>query len=455
MLYSSRVYRQRNAHTYDIDASKDKQEFFNGSKESTKSKESKPSFFQAKLSVGQPNDKYEQEADAVANTVVNHPKGNTPIVQQKEISSIQRYATPTEDEKFSTNDERMKHDKEIQEKPEVQAKCTDCEKEEKEKKAAVQKKSDGGSSVASPQVSSKIEKSSGKGNKLSRNTLSAMNQFFGADFSNVHIHTDSEAVLLNKKLGAQAFTQGRDIYFNSGKYNDDTADGRQLLAHELTHVIQQGFASSGKKVQRLPESFLGDLNPFTEEEALVAGAGEGSAGNDQQAVGGAFDSLRSLLGDVIPVPLALPAWTTDFLGITLFSNDATCAGTASPKGKTMMSNCNVAHFCTTPANFAFEIFFHFDVDMIPRPAPFIDADVVLELDFVPDGQTTPTFSQHKSGKGVYTGAGNPLSTPFGTKFSFSSSKDGTLSVLARMFDNTSGITITYADNIRCTIIPCA
>ena len=453
MSYSSRVYRQRNAHTYDNDASKDKQEFFNGSKESTQSKESKPSFFQAKLSVGQPNDKYEQEADTVANAVVNHPEGNNPVVQQKEISSIQRYATPTEDEKFSTNDERMKHDKEIQEKPEVQAKCTDCEKEEKEKKGAVQKKPDGGGSVASPQVSSKVEKSTGKGNKLSRNTLSVMNQSFGADFSNVHIHTDNEAVLLNKELGAQAFTYGSDIYFNNGKYNTDTVDGRQLLAHELTHVIQQGFASHGKKVQRQPESFLEDLNPFTEEEAPVAGTGNG--GNDQESILGGLSSLGNLLGDVVPVPLALPAWKTDFLGITLFSNNATCAGTASPKGKTLMSNCNVAHFCTTPANFAFEIFFHFDVDMIPRPAPFIDADVVLELDFVPDGQTTPTFSLHKSGKGLYTGAGNPLSTPFGTKFSFSSSKDGTLSILARMFDNTSGITITYADNIRCTIIPCA
>jgi len=454
MSYSSRVYRQRNAHTYDNEAGKEKQDFFNGSKESSKSKGGKPSFFQAKLTVGQPNDKYEQEADSVANAVVNHQQGNAPVVQQKEISSIQRYATPVEDEKFSTNDERMKNDKEIQEKPEVQAKCDSCEKEDKEKNGAVQKKADGGGSVASPHLSSKIENASGKGNKLKAKTLREMNRSFGADFGNVHIHTDNEAATLNKELGAQAFTHGNDIYFNNGKYNDDTIDGKQLLAHELTHVIQQGFAPNGKKVQRQPDSLIDDLNPFRQDDIQVAGAG-GSSDNNQQALGGALGSLGNILGDVVPFPLALPAWKSDFLSITLFSNDATCAGTVSPVGKTLMSNCNVAHFCTTPATFAFEIFFHFDVDKIPRPAPFIDADVSLGVDFVPDGQTTPTFTEHKSGKGVYTGPGNPLTTPFGTKFSFSSSQDGTLSVFAQMFDNTSGITLTYIDNIRCTITPCA
>src|SRR5690606_10069691 len=57
---------------------------------------------------------------------------------------------------------------------------------------------------------------------------------------NVNIHTDSQAVEMNKSLGAQAFTYGNDIYFNQGKYNPDSASGKHLLAHELTHTIQQG-----------------------------------------------------------------------------------------------------------------------------------------------------------------------------------------------------------------------
>src|SRR5882757_2587319 len=77
------------------------------------------SFFQPKLSIGQPNDKFEKEADNVADKV------------------IQRLATPTEDENFATNDERMKRDRELREKPEVQLKCSNCQEEEKH---GVQKK---------------------------------------------------------------------------------------------------------------------------------------------------------------------------------------------------------------------------------------------------------------------------------------------------------------------------
>ncbi len=62
---------------------------------------------------------------------------------------------------------------------------------------------------------------------------------FGTDFSNVKVHTDSSAVQMNQDIQAQAFTHGQDIYFNSGKYSPDTNEGKSLLAHELTHVVQQ------------------------------------------------------------------------------------------------------------------------------------------------------------------------------------------------------------------------
>jgi len=62
---------------------------------------------------------------------------------------------------------------------------------------------------------------------------------FGVDFSGVRVHTDSNAVQMNRELNAQAFTHGRDIYFGAGKYNLGTTSGKRLLAHELTHVVQQ------------------------------------------------------------------------------------------------------------------------------------------------------------------------------------------------------------------------
>jgi uncharacterized protein YlaI len=242
MSYETRVYRQRNAHVYESET--ESSAFFNKKTTQPGVKVNKTAFFQSKLSIGQPNDAYEKEADAVANAVVNHQPGNAPVVQQKKISSIQRLSTPLEEEKLSTNDQRMLKDKEIQEKPEIQRMCPECEKEKEGMgKGAVQTKP-GEGNTATPQLSAKIESSVGKGNRLSKKTLSEMNASFGADFSQVRIHTDSEAVQMNKELGAQAFTHGSDIYFNSGKYNADTADGKQLLAHELTHVVQQGAANN-------------------------------------------------------------------------------------------------------------------------------------------------------------------------------------------------------------------
>lgn len=239
MSYSSRVYLQRNAHIYDQDMNKNDSVVKSRTSEHSSGKSESTAFFQPKLSIGQPNDAYEKEADSVANAVVNHKAGAAPIVQQKQIRSIQRLATPLEEEKLSTNEDRMKKDKEIQEKPMVQRTCPACEKEKEKKEGAVQKKSDGGGTV-SPVLTSRIESSAGKGRSLPKKTLSEMRSSFGVDFNNVYIHTDPEAIAMNRELGAQAFTHGSDIYFNSGMYNTDSAGGRQLLAHELTHVIQQG-----------------------------------------------------------------------------------------------------------------------------------------------------------------------------------------------------------------------
>jgi hypothetical protein len=250
MSYSSRVYRQRNAHTYNKDQQKEQSSFFySRSSESTGAATGKHAFFQTKLSIGQPNDAYEQEADAVANKVVAASPGNHPVLQKKDISSIQRYATPLEEEKFATNDERIKHDKEIQEKPEIQTKCPACEEEEKKQGNTVQRKSPLGGGTASPALSAKIEHSAGKGRQLPRITLLEMNKAFHTNFSNVHIHTDSDAVGMNRELNAQAFTRGRDIYFNAGKFDTHTNDGKRLLAHELTHVVQQG-ADQESSIQR-------------------------------------------------------------------------------------------------------------------------------------------------------------------------------------------------------------
>jgi phage-related protein len=164
----------------------------------------------------------------------------------------------------------------------LQRKCAHCEQEEKKvqrhekQQASAPSKMDG--------VEQRLHSSSGKGSSMPAPVRTEMESAFGTDFSNVRIHTNSEAVGLNNDLHAQAFTHGSDIYFNEGKYNPGSSDGKKLLAHELTHTIQQGAvpsgtvqqkpkAETGKRVQRLS---LGDVWDAT---GGAVGRGLSAAGN--------------------------------------------------------------------------------------------------------------------------------------------------------------------------------
>jgi hypothetical protein len=332
MSYSSRVYRQRNAHAHDENKQK---AFFSGQHE-LKKPAKKNKAVQAKLAVNKPGDSYEQEADAVASTLVNQ-ESKTPVVQQKKISGIQRLSTPASEEQLSTNDARMKNDKDIQEKR-IQTKGEEVEKREEdqavqkmdepkkeeedkgvqkmdepkkeeedkgvqkmdepkkeeedkavqkmdepkkeeedkaiqkmegtgkeeedkdvqksetpekdEEDKAIQKKSASQTGGKTQGIASYLDQSTGKGKPLPAKTLNEMGSGFGVDFSNVRIHNDQDAAAANKELDAQAFTHGQDVYFNEGKFDPETSAGKFLLAHELTHVVQQSQGKDQKGVKR-------------------------------------------------------------------------------------------------------------------------------------------------------------------------------------------------------------
>ena len=89
-----------------------------------------------------------------------------------------------------------------------------------------------------------IRQASGRGRPLDPDVQRSMEAGFGVDFSGVNVHDDAAADGLNRQLGARAFTAGSDIFFRQGEYAPQTAGGRELLAHELTHVVQQGAAGS-------------------------------------------------------------------------------------------------------------------------------------------------------------------------------------------------------------------
>ena len=107
---------------------------------------------------------------------------------------------------------------------------------------ARQEPSEAGAGEVMPDVESAIERSRGGGRSLDAATRGQMESAFGADFSSVRIHTGSESHSLNRAVDALAFTTGSDIFFSNGTYNPQTSGGRELLAHELTHVVQQGAA---------------------------------------------------------------------------------------------------------------------------------------------------------------------------------------------------------------------
>lgn len=85
-----------------------------------------------------------------------------------------------------------------------------------------------------------IEGTRGGGQALDNGVKNNIGKAMNADFSGVRVHTDSQADGLNRSLKARAFTTGKDIYFRQGEYNPGSSSGRELLAHELTHVVQQG-----------------------------------------------------------------------------------------------------------------------------------------------------------------------------------------------------------------------
>ncbi|MDT7828238.1 DUF4157 domain-containing protein [Pricia sp. S334] len=146
--------------------------------------------------------------------------------------------------------------------PSIHLKCEECEKEEMDdsreeqelhrkevgdvtgnptdEEEDIQANSENGVGQTPMNLQSRLDATKGRGSPLSSGTGEAMGSAFGADFSDVHIHTGSEAAQMAKDLKAHAFTHGSDIYFNEGKYDTQSRSGQHLLAHELTHTIQQG-----------------------------------------------------------------------------------------------------------------------------------------------------------------------------------------------------------------------
>jgi Domain of unknown function (DUF4157) len=119
------------------------------------------------------------------------------------------------------------------------ASCPACEEEEVEEAKGIHRKAKPASSDSGA-VRADFLPSSSPGQPLDSSIRSSMEPHFGRDFGDVRIHADAEADEAARQIDAVAFTHGSDIYFGKGIYNPTSGEGRRVLAHELTHVVQQG-----------------------------------------------------------------------------------------------------------------------------------------------------------------------------------------------------------------------
>ncbi|UCH43369.1 MAG: DUF4157 domain-containing protein, partial [Dehalococcoidales bacterium] len=187
----------------------------------------------------------------------------------KRSNDIQRQEMPEEEEEPLQPKASDIQRQDIPEE-ELQAKASDIQRqeepEEEEEEEAVQTKAGERSAFeVSGNLEQRIEAARGSGQPLQESTRGSLESQLGHDFNNVRIHNDAEADKLSRQLGAEAFTTGRDVFFKEGTYNPDSDHGQGLIAHELTHVVQQ---SAVPEIQR---------QSVTEKEAKGAELGGGKA----------------------------------------------------------------------------------------------------------------------------------------------------------------------------------
>jgi flagellar basal body-associated protein FliL len=186
---------------------------------------------QAKLTVNPPDDAHEREADRVAEEVLRMPE---PQVQRQ----------PEEEE------EELLQPKPLpgQITPLVQRQVEE-EEEEEEEELLCTKEGPGHTSEAPTHLEDRINAIKRGGQPLPESVRNFFEPRFGYDFSQVRVHTGAQAAEAARAVDAQAFTVGQDIVFGAGHYAPETTAGKKLLAHELTHVVQQQSSINSPTLQ--------------------------------------------------------------------------------------------------------------------------------------------------------------------------------------------------------------
>ncbi|MDX2161433.1 MAG: DUF4157 domain-containing protein [bacterium] len=193
---------------------------------------------QAKLTVGAADDAYEAEADQVAQQVMTMPAAPVQRADEDEMSAkrmdiVQRADEDEMSAKRMDIVQRADEDEMAAKRMDIVQRADDDEMAAKRDDVDMMD-----SFQVGDDLESQIENKSG-GQPLDSGVREFMEPRFGQNFENVRVHADPQANQLSQSIQAKAFTKGSDVFFADGQYQPDTPSGKELLAHELTHVVQQ------------------------------------------------------------------------------------------------------------------------------------------------------------------------------------------------------------------------
>jgi Domain of unknown function (DUF4157) len=202
---------------------------------------------QTKLTVGPADDEYEREADRVADEVMRMP--TSPPEIHRNSHSVPRKCHECESA-----------DSDAAVSGHIRRKCAACAQEEEERSEDERRVQAKSADAATPEVASDVDaylrSSGGRGRPLDPDTRSDFEARFGQDFEQVRVHDDGAAAASARTLNARAYTFGHNIVFGSGEFAPATSEGRRLLSHELTHVVQQGVAARDVPGNALAQSTI-------------------------------------------------------------------------------------------------------------------------------------------------------------------------------------------------------
>jgi outer membrane protein OmpA-like peptidoglycan-associated protein len=286
-------------------------------------------FIQTKLKVSEPGDTYEIEADRVADEVMRMPDPSAPskarVTPVSSSPQIHRACAQCSNE--SGSGEETSHD-ELD--------------EDRRDQLQLWAKRDNDPPSTQRDVDSQIAALQGSGETLGEHERAFFEPRFGVDLGGVHVHTGSNAATAARSVNALAFTTGPNIVFGAGQYRPDSEAGRQLLAHELTHVVQQGSASAlptpatsavassgaGTSIKRTAAPVLQRRTRADEEE--FAGVLDDEEAPPQQRVTRTTTPNPTATPPPTPTPLPPPASFAPLTGAAL--TDRTAHGLSTDAG---------------------------------------------------------------------------------------------------------------------------